>query len=30
LYLKVDNHILNKEKLQTLMNEHIHAYQHTV
>lgn len=27
LYLKVDNQLLDKEKLQTLMNEHIHAYQ---
>ncbi len=27
LYLKVDNQLLDKEQLQTLMNEHIHAYQ---
>lgn len=26
LYLKVDNHILDKESLQTLINKHIHAY----
>jgi hypothetical protein len=26
LYLKVDNQLLDKEKLQTLINKHIHAY----
>jgi hypothetical protein len=30
LYLKVDNHELDKSQLQTLINEHIHAYQHVV
>jgi MFS family permease len=30
LYLKVDNHELDKAKLQTLINEHIHAYQHVI
>lgn len=30
VYLKVDNAKLDKETLQTLINEHIHAYQHVV
>lgn len=30
LYLKVDNHELDKSQLQTLINEHIHAYQDVI
>ncbi len=30
LYLKVDNQLLDKETLQTLINQHIHAYQNVV
>ncbi len=30
LYLKVDNQLLDKETLQTLINEHIHAYQNVI
>lgn len=30
LYLKVDNQLLDKSQLQTLINEHIHAYQHVI
>ena len=30
LYVKVDNQILDKEKLQALMNTHINAYQNVV
>jgi hypothetical protein len=30
LYLKVDNQLLDKTQLQTLMNEHILAYQSVV
>lgn len=30
LYLKVDNQLLDKETLQTLINQHIHAYQNVI
>ncbi|MDD5227466.1 MAG: MFS transporter [Methylococcales bacterium] len=30
LYLKVDNQLLDKAQLQTLVNEYIHAYQHVI
>ena len=30
LYLKVDNQLLDKEKLQALINKHIHTYLHIV